>query len=271
MLAKNPVDRPADAASVSAGLRALAAELASSPSKAPVPVKEDKTLDGGPFDTLEGAQTVPSNGAPAAAFAETRTGIGPPRASDRAPVWNADAVESGRTLQIEAVTSGDEIATHTAAPVIHPQTPAPVSETPAPLQHAERRWGKVSLVATACVALGAGAAFSVRYTRDVAARATAQPVERKAASLGTRERAATPVLVAAPMPGASQAAEPVAPPIPALAHGARATPAAGASPAASGVAMSRSVPPLPPASLAPKPRRAKPKPAPGEPMPGSGL
>jgi serine/threonine-protein kinase len=284
MLAKKPADRPADAATVSAALRALAAELASGPRKAPEPPKEERTLDGGPFDTLEGAQTVPSDGAPAP-FAETRTGIGPPRASDRAPVWNADAAQSGQTLQIDAVTSGDELPTHTAVPVMHPQTPPPVSETPPPMR-AERHWGKVGLVATACVALGAGAAFSVRYTRGATLRAMAESVERKAAGIGAREPVAvapSPVAVTAPAkaePAATSSAklERAPSPVPVKAHSPVAArpaeaPAAEPPPASSGISMIRmhDAPAAPAVSAAPKPKRAKAKASPDDSLPGSGL
>jgi len=177
------------------------------------------------------------------------------------------------------VTSGDEIPPHTAVPVIHPQTPPPVSETPPPMR-AERHWGKVGLVATACVALGAGAAFSVRYTRP-------ESVDHKAASLGARERAAPPA-PAAPVPVAVAAtdsakalakAEPVATAIPAQTHPRSAAVPAKApnfvAPPPAALAVARSVPvpaePRPAVSATPKPRRAKPKASPDEPLPGSGL
>jgi hypothetical protein len=266
MLAKKPGDRPDDAAQISVALRALVAELAASPVRATQPGREDKTLDGGPFDTLEGAETVPSDGAPAAAFAETRTGIGPPRASDRAPVWNADAVQSGRTLQIDAMTSGDEIPTHTALPLI-PQTPPPVSETPAPMPYPERRWGKVGLVAAACLALGAGAAVSVRYSR-----LAAQPSEHKVASVAV-ERPALPTPATPPQPASAAPAAPEPSSIPAEAH-ASALAAVSKPPAASAVPVARSVAPARPAAaaLTPKPRRTKPpKAASSDSLPGSGL
>jgi hypothetical protein len=200
-------------------------------------------------------------------------------------VWNADAAQSGQTLQIDAVTSGDELPTHTAVPVMHPQTPPPVSETPPPMR-AERHWGKVGLVATACVALGAGAAFSVRYTRGATLRAMAESVERRAAGIGAREPVAvapSPVAVTAPAKAESVAtgsakverapsAVPVKAHSPVAARPAEA-PAAEPPPASSGISMirMRDAPAAPAVSAAPKPKRAKAKASPGESLPGSGL
>jgi serine/threonine-protein kinase len=160
LLAKKPELRPDDAEAVARALREFVTEL-KAPSLRPQPKEgDDPTLSGGPFDTLEAAQTIPSDAPPRSA--RTRAGIGPTPPPPAQP-WHLTELESGKTLRLDDLTSGGEAPTRTAAPVPVPDTPIPVTETPpfsAP--RGERRWAWASILIAALAAVGAGVAISVR-------------------------------------------------------------------------------------------------------------
>jgi serine/threonine-protein kinase len=160
LLAKKPELRPDDAEAVARALRELVAELKPASLRPVRKDGDDPTLSGGPFDTLEAAQTVPSDLPPQSA--RTRAGIGPTPRPPAQP-WHLTELESGKTLRLDALTSGGDALTRTAAPAPAPDTPIPVTETPpfsAP--RGDRRWAWVSVLVAGVAAVGAGVAISVR-------------------------------------------------------------------------------------------------------------
>ncbi|HEX4336112.1 MAG TPA: protein kinase [Polyangiaceae bacterium] len=164
LLAKKPSHRPDDAEAVAVALRAVAKELATVPPRATERDKDEPTFAGGPFDTLEAAQTVPSDGLSAQSGADTRTSSAPLSGSVRSPSFSG-VEQSGQTVRLDALTSSGDVATRTAAPL--PETPLPVADTPVPgselAPRSGRRWARAGLVVASVAALGGGAVFSVRY------------------------------------------------------------------------------------------------------------
>ncbi len=167
LLAKRPADRPSSAADVAAAFRKLAAPIARKDDVPLAAISEEQTCAGGPFDTIEGAATVPSTRPEPV----TRTGIGPIPAvpgsvareekteacSPPAAMSVALVTHTGETLRLEVVDV-DEAVTHTASPA-GPGTPPPVSSgassTPDEPDTARPRLARVAIaVATATVLVG---------------------------------------------------------------------------------------------------------------------
>lgn len=181
LLAKKPEERPGSAALVASEFRELAKALKNEPAKEAPPPGDD-TVPGGPFDTLEGAATVPSDGAGRDAEPPGRTLVGVPGRRDpaRAPT---PSDPGGVTLRLELV--GDErdgATTRTALP-----RPEPIAETPPPVEPAvpsahlgpvRSRRRALALVA-ALGACGLAAASAVVASRRSPPSTVAQPEERE--------------------------------------------------------------------------------------------
>ncbi len=219
LLAKKPAHRPDDAEAVAVALRALSAELVTPSLRPAERDKDDPTLAGGPFDTLEAAQTIPSDGPARPAGAVTRTGVGP---LARPSPPNIVELQSGQTLRLDVLTSSGDVVTRTAAPAPMPDTPLPVTETPSPFVRTDRRWARTGLVLASVAAIGGGAALSLRYadgTRGVVHTETATassprppPVSHAVASrpaLPEAERRAMATLAISGSPVPAQTATPV--------------------------------------------------------------
>jgi serine/threonine-protein kinase len=138
LLSKKPEDRPVAAADVSKTLRAIAATLTSAPVSSRQPV-DDVTIPGGPFDTLEGAATIPSEpGADPGQFDAAPRSHGlkesrrPSGAPSRRSTPSRDGELGGATLRLDAFEAQglDGTATHTAAP----RPASAVVETPPPVE-----------------------------------------------------------------------------------------------------------------------------------------
>jgi serine/threonine-protein kinase len=206
LLAKKPADRPESAALVSAEFRALSKLLKNEPA-AFAPPPDDTTVPGGPFDTLEGAATIPSDGAANAQAGEAagvslrpgseHTLIGMPgqRSSSPAPA-------DGATLRLAIVGEEAEGATtHTALP-----RPVPIVETPPPVEPGVPSVAPTSQLGAArprrralAVAAAIGAC-GIAATVVVAARRSPSDERVAPSSLAERVAAVEPALAPRPAP-----------------------------------------------------------------------
>ncbi|HEX3598102.1 MAG TPA: protein kinase [Polyangiaceae bacterium] len=197
LLAKKPSHRPDDAEAVAVALRALATELVAPSVRPGERDKDDPTLAGGPFDTLEAAQTIPSDGSARLDGVPTRTGVGPgPLSRSKAPpAVSRFEPQSGQTVRLEALTSSEDVPTRTRVPTPLPDTPLPVAETPPlPEPQSSRRWARTGVVLASLAAIGGGAVLSMRFA-GVASGAASDATTHAAVGAA---RVATPV--AAPPP-----------------------------------------------------------------------